>query len=367
MRRILYLYGCLSLTLCLFGTHNRAGEILYKRIAPFTVVSGTLTTPVYTYSITVVKYTNHGSLIADRCIDTVYFGDGQKGMAQRVNGGNLLGCGCANLQCGELIINQPNFKVKKSLYSIIHTYSGSGTYLISSQDPNRNAGIINIPNSDSQPFYIQSVLIINSISAINASPVIGTVPIFTASLGSCFYYSLAASDADGDSLSYASVPCVATGYTYPDAGTGGAYNINPFTGLLSWCVPQLIGEYNVAIQIDEWRKNSLGIYQLIGSITRDMQIIVGLGVLDVLEADALGSVKVFPNPFNNELDINFGGMPFEDIEITLFTCDGVLVLQNVFLVKNQKVNLNTTQLESGIYFLRIKSPEGLIYKKLLRN
>lgn len=94
---LLFVFVCFAYVLN--ATHNRAGEILYKRIAPYTTqVSGT-TVQVYTYSFTIVKYTNDGSNIADRCVDTVYFGDGTKGVAPRVNGGTLL-CGnnCSN--CG---------------------------------------------------------------------------------------------------------------------------------------------------------------------------------------------------------------------------------------------------------------------------
>ena len=64
------------------ATHNRAGEILYKRIAPFTNTVNGVTVHVYTYSITVIKYTDSGVNVADRCIDTVYFGDGTKGIAR---------------------------------------------------------------------------------------------------------------------------------------------------------------------------------------------------------------------------------------------------------------------------------------------
>src|SRR4051812_37836190 len=77
------------------ATHNRAGEITYKRIAPFTAVVGGVTVQVYTYSITVIKYTDDGPTIADRCVDTVFFGDGSRGIAPRINGAT--GCGCGNL------------------------------------------------------------------------------------------------------------------------------------------------------------------------------------------------------------------------------------------------------------------------------
>src|SRR5687768_10360106 len=94
------------------ATHNRAGEITYKRIAPFTKVVGGVTVPVFTYSITVIKYTDDGSgsiQIADRCVDTVDFGDNERGVAPRINGGTSCGCGTiggVQVGCGVLIINE---------------------------------------------------------------------------------------------------------------------------------------------------------------------------------------------------------------------------------------------------------------------
>lgn len=150
-------------SIAIFATHNRSAEILYRRVAPFSS---------YTYSITVIRYTDHGNAIADRCEDTVYFGDGQKAVALRINGGTGLGCGCASNNCGEIIINEPGYVVKKNVYSIIHTYGSPGTFIVSSLDVNRNGGILNIPNSINQPFYIEAVIVISPSIPLNASPLL---------------------------------------------------------------------------------------------------------------------------------------------------------------------------------------------------
>src|SRR4051812_41880458 len=149
------------------ATHNRAGEITYKRIEPFTKVIGGVTVQVYTYSITIIKYTDDGPGIADRCVDTIYFGDGDRGIAPRIKEG-MTGCGCGSFNgqavgCGTLIINESSgsgngYKVKMNVYTIIHTYPGAGSYLIRTLDPNRNQGVHNIPNSVNLPFYIESKL-----------------------------------------------------------------------------------------------------------------------------------------------------------------------------------------------------------------
>ena len=62
------------------------------------------TAPVYNYLITVIRYTDDGSdhapnLIADRCVDTVYFGDGSHDWAERSNGTTPLCIGCPPCGC----------------------------------------------------------------------------------------------------------------------------------------------------------------------------------------------------------------------------------------------------------------------------
>ncbi len=277
---------CTFLFTQLHATHNRAGEITYKRIQPFTRVVGGITVQVYTYSITVIKYTDDGSGIADRCKDTIYFGDGERGIAPRING-ITSGCGCGfqdgqAVTCGSLIINETGgsgYRVKQNIYTIIHTYPGAGSYLIRTFDPNRNAGVHNIPNSVNLPFYIESLLIINSLTGANSSPVFAFPPVDRACRGVCFEHNPGAYDPDGDSLSYEISTSrgengqTVLGYFYPETG-GGSFGINARTGLLSWCTPQYTDEYNIAFIVKEWRKNTSGVYQQIGYVLRDMQVIV---------------------------------------------------------------------------------------------
>jgi len=274
------------------ATHNRAGEITYKRIAPFTKVAGGVTVQVYTYSITVTKYTDDGPGIADRCVDTIYFGDGDRGIAPRINGITCPSnnpCGFLNtfaITCGSVIITETTssssngYRVKLNIYTIIHTFPGPGSYTIRTFDPNRNQGVRNIPNSVNLPFYIESFLIINSFTGANSSPVFSFPPVDRACLGVCFEHNPGAYDPDGDSLSYeistsrgvdgSTVP----GYFYPEIPSGGTYGINAITGLVTWCTPQYLAEYNIAFVVKEWRKNTSGIYQMIGYVLRDMQVIV---------------------------------------------------------------------------------------------
>lgn len=376
MKNLLTLLSLFLLLNSARATHNRAGEILYKRIAPFTNTVNGITVQVYTYSITVIKYTDDGLNVANRCIDTVYFGDGSIGLAPRINGASCTNCGSINgtaIACGSLIVNNPTYKVKYNVYSITHTYAGTGTYLITSSDPNRNAGVHNIPNSVNIPFHLESLLIISSSTGSNSSPVLTNAPIDQATIGVCFYHNVGAVDADGDSLSYEITPCrvgngqTIPGYSYPDAGFNGTFTINPLTGLLTWCSPQFLDEYNIAIIVKEWRKNSSGIPQLIGYVLRDMQVLVKYGVVGVSETTLSKSPFFYPNPATNLVTVNLGTNVSGNEQVTLYSSDGRVVLKLANERKNDTVIVDLKNLPTGVYFLQIQTTSGPVSGKLIKD
>lgn len=264
-RYLLIIIFCSGFFLTSKATHNRAGEITYKWLFG------------YTYQIKITTYTNIGSAnLADRCEDTLYFGDGARAVVLRSNG-NCNG-GCSPACEGQPL---PGGTIKLNEYITTHTYPGPGNYKMSMEDPNRNAGVINIPNSVNQVFYIESYLVIPTFgSGKNSSPVLTFPPIDNGCVGKCFLHNPGAYDLDGDSISYELTTCrgsggtTCPGYSYPSTG-GGTYNVNAVSGTLTWCTPQMQGEYNLAMIIKEWRKNDDGDYFLVGYILRDLQVDVG--------------------------------------------------------------------------------------------
>jgi hypothetical protein len=253
------------------ASHNRSGEITYKWVGP----------GPYTYEIKVTTYTNltviGGLVPPDRCQDTVDFGDGIIVGVNRSNGTTNSLCGGTAMDG----VNLPGGTTRLNEYVTTHTYPGPGSYIISMEDPNRNAGIVNMSASQNQEFYIQSLLVISSFSGPNNSPILTFPPIDQGCVGQCFMHNPGAYDIDGDSLSYELTQCLTTngavcsGYTYPNTGSPGYYGVDSITGTLIWCTPQLQGEYNLAMKIKEWRKDQSGNYLLIGFITRDVQIDIG--------------------------------------------------------------------------------------------
>jgi gliding motility-associated-like protein len=228
-----------------FATHQRAAEMSFRHVSGLT------------YELTLISYTFTPSPAnAYRDFLTINWGDGNFTDIPRVVETNLP---------DEITYNK---------YIGQHTFSGPANYIISCEDPNRNGGIINIPNSINTPMYIYCELLISPfLSGYDNSPVLLVPPVDNGCVLQPFYHNPGAYDPDGDSLSFKLVPCRGAqgqeipGYTYPDASN--KITLDPVTGDFLWDSPKQPGEYNIAILVEEWRNG----YRL-GSVLRDMQIIV---------------------------------------------------------------------------------------------
>lgn len=257
MKRILpFIFICFAQTL--FATHNRAGEITYRYISGFT------------YEVTITTYTR-GSVQADRCELTLFWGDGTSSILPRVNG--LLGTCQGGARMGVNIGGD----VQKNIYTGRHTYATAGLYDLSFEDPNRNAGINNIPQSVSVPFFLKSQLVVDAGLKGNSSPLLLNPPIDDGCLNRRFEHNPGAFDPDGDSLSYDLVKTRGAGgaiisSTYDPNLVQDSVKINPTTGDLYWDVPKNVGQYNFAIEISEWRRNGQKQWVKIGYVTRDLQV-----------------------------------------------------------------------------------------------
>ncbi len=245
MKRLSALLALFLNCLILSATHNRAGEITFVQISDLT------------YEITITTFTYTLSF-ADRQQLDISFGDNTIATAPRINGPG---------QKGEIL---PNF-YKKNIYKINHTYPGPGEYKVIMQDPNRNAGVRNIPNSVNVVFSISTILIVNPAIGRNSTPVLLNPPYDKAALGYIFIHNPSAYDPDGDSLSYKLAVCTREdakpieGYTLPPATH--SIRVDSIKGDLIWDTPADTGKYNVAMEIQEWRNG-----KKISVVIRDMQI-----------------------------------------------------------------------------------------------
>lgn len=226
------------------ATHQRAAEITYKHLYGLT------------YEFRITMYTKTSSPADDsRVVMPIYWGDGTGDEIDRIYFQPI-----------------PNvFDITLNIYKGNHTFPGPASYIISVEDPNRNYGVLNIPNSVNVPIFVETELVINPFLGYNSSVVLLNPPIDQGCVGKIYIHNPAAYDPDGDSLSYRLVVCKGAGgydipgYSYPM--TSDLFEINPVTGDLVWETPVLQGEYNVAFVIDEWRYGFK-----IASVRRDMQI-----------------------------------------------------------------------------------------------
>ena len=222
------------------ATHNRAGEITYVQLSALT------------FEITITTFTYTPSL-ADRPTLEVSWGDNSSSFASRVEK-----------------ISLPNF-YQKNVYKINHTYPGPGVYKVVVQDPNRNFGVKNIPNSVNVVFSIQTILTVNPSMGLNQTPILLNPPFDKAAKGYIFIHNPAAFDLDGDSLAYKLTVCTREdgkpieNYTFPPATN--KFYVDSISGDLVWDTPADTGTYNVAMEIQEWRNG-----KKIGVVIRDMQI-----------------------------------------------------------------------------------------------
>jgi gliding motility-associated-like protein len=271
MRRIAcLLIICLTLSFSsVFGTHLRAGEI---------VVTQT-NCGQRTFLIKLILYGNAGPVFPTPGGQSSVFnlGDGTS-----------------------LIIPDGTFQTRPDLplgvgvftFTVEHKYPRNGFFVISYSEPNRNFGVLNMDASGNTLFYTETRVAVGA-ELCNSLPVLLAPPIDQACSGLTFFHNPGAFDTDGDSLSfklvvpYSGTAFPVTNYRAPnhrdfymnpdfgnEEGTGPPlFTMNAFDGTIVWDAPGAIGQYNIAFVVEEWRKID-GVFYNVGSVRRDMQIIV---------------------------------------------------------------------------------------------
>lgn len=291
MRRLFLFCLFLMMVLPAWATHQRAAEITYEWKGG----------NAYEFTLTCYTYTPSAAGVQRDSL-LVMWGDGFGDYVPRVVYQNL---------GDDYTLN---------VYRTIHNYSSTGTYVISMEDPDRNYGVVNVPNSVNVPMYIETELVINPFLGYNNSVQLLNAPIDRGCVGKPFYHTPAAYDPDGDSLSYRLVPCKGTGgedipgYSYPQASS--LFEVDPVTGILQWENPMLQGEYNVAILVEEWRQGVK-----IGSVIRDMQILINACNNNLPRINAISDTCVVAG---STIDFVVTGMDPDGDQVTLEASGGPL-------------------------------------------
>ncbi len=319
----------------------------------------------YTYEIKLTTFTSIGrGGLGDACQETLCDGI----MINRSNGPSVLCGGGAH----DGVPISPSIKLNE--YITTHTYPGPGNYSLCFNNLRRNSGINNIPNSVNNTMSFESSLAISSFGGPNSSPVFVNYPIDFGCLNNgCYTYNAMGTDADGDSLAYKLLPCTGngpiSGYSFPSGGVGGSFRIDSITGLLSWCNPQLAGDYNVGIKIEEWRNDGSGHYFLVGYTIRDTQFTMAV-CTGIDDRDSKNTaIEVYPNPATETLSVILPKTIHDKYTIELYDVTGrkIKTLLNNESIKEEIVQLKLDEINSGIYFLKIINAEKTVTKKIIKQ
>lgn len=148
VKKVLSVIFFILLSYALNATHNRAGEITYSQLSGLT------------FQVTITTYTATGpGPCADRPELDIYWGDNTQSTLPRVEETEL-----------------PDY-YKKNVYKGVHTYPGPGLYSLVVEDPNRNYGVDNIPNSVNTVFCISTTMYINPAVGTNNTPILTREPL----------------------------------------------------------------------------------------------------------------------------------------------------------------------------------------------
>ena len=240
---------------------------------------------------------------------TIFFGDGTSSCLDGIS------------RFGPEVPYPQNPDVSINVFYFEHIYPSARQYTVHYIGENRNANVRNMSNSSNQSFYIATTFSLNPTLGRNHSPVLRTPAVDDGVVGQVFVHNPGAFDADGDSLSYqlapsrqvpggpgvvVGPPCVSpapgnnlpvpqpcTNFHYPNDRSITAtppvqvayagppvgvrndpaiFEMNRLTGQITWNAPVEEGEYNVAMEVQEWRRYPGGLYSKIGTVIRDLQI-----------------------------------------------------------------------------------------------
>lgn len=265
-----------AITPSALATHNRAGEITYSHVEGLT------------YEVLITTYTK-ASALADRPSLYIVWGD--------ENGSDV---DSLERESIDIIVGD----IQVNTYRGTHTYGGPGVFELKVEDPNRNEGVLNMTGSVDTPFAIRSLLIIDPIAGHNNSVKLLNPATENACLNEEWIHNPAAYDEDGDLLVFSLVSCrgfngdpIPT-YVFPNevSPLDDTFTIDPESGTVTWDSPQIVGEYNIAIRVEEWREVDGDLIK-VGEVIRDMQIDVQMCNNQPPEVSALNDTCIVAGSF----------------------------------------------------------------------
>ncbi len=257
-------------------------------------------------------------------------------------------------------------------------FPGPGAYMITFQEFNRRADVVNIRNSVNTPFYVESKLIIDPLIC-NTTPQLSDTASFIAYTGSIFQQNIQAIDPDGDSLSVElvipqqSVDDIVAYYGSPldidlryadnptNAEGSGLPTLSVDPTALVWNAPNLPGAFAIAIRVNEWRKLD-GEWEQLGYVTRDLTVQVldtvnNLAFTDIITSTRQSepekpTTRLFPNPNQGDFTLEITEDAWSGATASIHNIIGLEIdRRTVYFGQN---SYNVADCKPGIYFLTLQ-------------
>ncbi|MFD0837081.1 T9SS type A sorting domain-containing protein [Mariniflexile aquimaris] len=80
-----------------------------------------------------------------------------------------------------------------------------------------------------------------------------------------------------------------------------------------------------------------------------------------------GAFSTFPNPTNSFVELKFNNKVNNKIQVKVYDIQGKLIFSSNHELKNKAIQLDVSQLKSGLYFIKVSDANNQITKKLLIN
>ena len=286
--------------------------------------------------------------------------------------------------------------ISATTYRTNYNYSGPGIYRISIALENRTP-MVNLSQAVGSLFSLATTIqtrgnLQNSTPAFEPSPEGWQVGTNQRSI-----LNFRATDADGDSLSYAlarpltnapnavcSLPFAIDLYQFPnDVLRKGTYKLNARTGELVWDAPTAAGQYSAVILIREWRAGALisesyletfirvqdksGATTIIPPYepTAEVGIVTGIGP----EADNDLLLTVSPNPVQNQFVARLRSNRATKATLQLLDLSGRVVAEKALMHPNtvHETTFLVETLPPGLYILKAEVGSRVISQKVMKQ
>ncbi|HNQ13424.1 MAG TPA: T9SS type A sorting domain-containing protein [Bacteroidia bacterium] len=242
------------------------------------------------------------------------------------------------------------YDVTEYKYVFQHTYNGNGYFSINFLNAFRIYNIQNIANSSTQSILSNLSFKISPFIGENSGPMFSYKQTSVSRVGNSLVHLAQAIDPDGDSLTYKLVPTSSATYSTPPGAT-----IDLYTGRFE--MPSTTNVYAINILVEEWRQGIL-----LSSTYREM--LIDPSMLTIVDEDKISTVKVFPNPVHNHLNVEIID-PIGVGDIIIYNYLGEVKINESFDEPNFQVDLSL--LSNGFYIVEFKSSRSSIRRAIVKE